>query len=72
MFAAKSTPFLFVLTFALLPLCTFSACLSRDYLEDEFIDIINEGRPDDQKVTSLPVKGSCCQFDICGTDVLLP
>lgn len=38
-----------------------ASCLSKDYLEEEFISFF-----DDPTVTSLPTKGSCCQFDICG------
>lgn len=43
-----------------------ASCLSRDRLEAEFLDIINDGLPAEEQVSSLPTDGSCCQFDICG------
>uniref|UniRef100_A0A7S3K6Q6 Uncharacterized protein n=1 Tax=Aureoumbra lagunensis TaxID=44058 RepID=A0A7S3K6Q6_9STRA len=48
-----------VLLFSTTTLVNARHCLSRDALEAEFREILNT-------TSQLPLKGSCCQFDICG------
>ncbi|KAJ8602438.1 hypothetical protein CTAYLR_001256 [Chrysophaeum taylorii] len=59
--AAALTTGLVATLFAFLPASVNSKCLSKDYLEEEFISFF-----EDPTITSLPTDGSCCQMDICG------